>query len=123
MPESPGFELEAREPVGNGARAGQAVALEVHPEEAERCDLLRELRAAGSPARTTRRRPGTMRSRTNWRTVSRIALLLVVEQRVDREEVARIERRRLGGRGHTLMVEDYRAGARWASASASHGLA
>jgi hypothetical protein len=30
--------------------------------------------------------------------------LLVVEQRVDREEVARVERRLLGGRGHGRIV-------------------
>src|SRR5258706_16222823 len=38
------FELQAREPVRDRARTREAVALEVHPEEAELADLGHELR-------------------------------------------------------------------------------
>src|SRR5699024_527029 len=39
----PGLELHAGQTVRGGARAGAAVALEVHPEHAERAELLGQL--------------------------------------------------------------------------------
>ena len=86
-----GLELEAGQAVRDGARARQAVAVEVHPEQAE----LREL--AGSPR--AGRMPCSNQSPTSATTLlahelpHRVAdrALLVVEQRVDREEVERVE--------------------------------
>ena len=66
------LELEAGEAVGDGARAREAVALEVHPEEAELAELGDQL-ARQDPLLEPVADLGKDRSRTNWRTVSRIA--------------------------------------------------
>ena len=95
------LELEAGQAVGNGARARQAVAVEVHAEEPE----LRELRddLAGKDALLepvadvghdllADELPHGVADR----------LLLVVEKGVDRKEVVGVERRKSGCRGHGL---------------------
>src|SRR5206468_2603584 len=98
-------------------------ALEVHAKEAERSDLLDELARQDrllEPFADIRHDP--LAHPTPNRVADR--LLLVVEQRVDREEVARIEVGRLRGRRHGRIVEEgYPAGARRASASDSHDVA
>ena len=88
MPGVAGLELEARQPVGDGARAGQPVAVEVHAEEAERADLLRELARQDpllEPLADLRQDP--LADELPDSVADR--LLLVVEKGVDREEVAR----------------------------------
>ena len=95
-----GLELLAGEAVHDRARARQAVALEVHPEEAE----LRRARRSSSRGRS----PCSNHSPTYGRTRSRDELahgvadraLLVVEEGVEREEVARVELGLLRGRRH-----------------------
>ena len=117
-----GLELEARQPVGDGARARAGRSPRGACRRGRARDLLRELArqdALLEPLADVGHDP--LAHEPAHGVADR--LLLVVEERVDREEVARIERGRLRGRGHTRMVEHYRAGARRASASASHGVA
>ena len=95
-----GLELHAREPVGDGARAREAVSVEVHPEEAE----LARARAMSSRGKI----PFSNQSPTSASTLSRTNCahrvadrpLLVVEERVDREVVERVEGGALGRRRH-----------------------
>src|SRR5207302_6970703 len=117
------LELHAGQPVGHGARARQAVALEVHAEEAELRHFLRELARQDALLEPfADMRHDTLAHPLPDGVPDR--LLLVVEERVDREEVAWVERGLLRGGRHTRIVEDdYRAGASLASASESHALA
>ena len=93
-----GLELQAGEAVGGRARAGAAVALEVHAEHAELAELASRARAGCAPPRTSRRRSGRTRSRTKARTVSRMSRSSSERRRVDGEEVlrAQVGRRRRG---------------------------
>ena len=59
------LELQARQAVGDGARAGEAVAVEVHPEADRASRAPGRSRAGRCPARTSRRpRRGRSRART-----------------------------------------------------------
>ena len=117
----PGLELEARQPVRDGARPGQAIPLEVHAEEAELRHLLRELARQDALLEPfADLGDDSLAHPLPHRVADRF--LLVVEQRVDGEKVAGIERGLLRRGSHTRIVEDgYFAGARLASASESHG--
>ena len=97
------LELHARQPVGDGARTGQAVALEVHPEQAELRKLLREL-AGHDPLLEPL--ADVRKDLLAHELADGVAdrPLLVVEKRVDREEVERVERRRLRRGGHAPIV-------------------
>ena len=92
----------------------------MHAEEPEVRDLFRELAGQDAllePFADLRHDP--LAHPLTHRVPDR--LLLVVEERVDREKVAGVERRRLGGRRHAGIVEeDYWAGASRVSASDSH---
>ena len=94
------LELEAGEAVGDGARAGEAVAVEVHPEEAELRELLDHLAREDAPLEPVADLGhDLLADELAHRVADR--LLLVVEQRVDREEVERVERgQRVGRDGH-----------------------
>src|SRR5215218_9131914 len=101
------LELHAREPVGDGTCAGEPVAVQVHAEEAELRELLRQL-------------AGEDRGLEPVADLGQDALahelphgvadrpLLVVQQRVDREEVTRVERCLLRRRDHAQIVENRR---------------
>src|SRR4029077_18887130 len=98
-----GLELEARQPVRDRACTRKAVAVEVHAEEAELGDLLRELAredALLEPLADVGNDP------LPHEPADGVAdrLLLVVEERVDGEEVAGVELGRLGGDRHAWMV-------------------
>ena len=98
-PRVTGLELEAGQAVRDRARTGQAIALQVHPEEAELRKLLDHL--AGQDALlepVADLGHDLLADELPHRVADR--LLLVVEQGVDREEVERVERNGLlGGRG------------------------
>src|SRR5437868_3791314 len=98
-----GLELHAREAVRDGARAGETVALEMHAEEPELRQLLHELARQDrllEPLTDLREHP------LAHELPHRVAdgAFLVVEEGVDREEVAGIERGRLGGGGHAEIL-------------------
>src|SRR5581483_10903756 len=89
------FELQAREAVGDGTRAGAAVALQVHAEQAEVADLLGHLareRVVFEPLRDVRQH-AVAHERADGVADQP---LVVAEQRVDPEEVGRRGRRRGG---------------------------
>ena len=91
IPESPASSSRHVEAVGDGARAGQAVAVEVHAEETELRELLDHL-AREDPLLepVADLRQDLLADELPHRVADR--LLLVVEQGVDREEVERVER-------------------------------
>ena len=91
------LELQAREAVGGRARAGAAVALEVHAEQPELAQLLRQL-LGNVPASNQSPTSGGSGRATNRRDRVADQPLLVVQQAVDIEKVARIDRRVDGGR-------------------------
>ena len=93
------LELHARQPVGDGARAGQAVAVEVHPEEPELAELRDQL-AREDPLLEPVADLGedVLADELPHRVANRP--LLVVEEGVDREVVERVESRELGRRRH-----------------------
>ena len=102
-----GLELEAREAVRDRARPGQAVSLEVHPEEPELRQLLEDL-AREDPLLepVADLRDDALADELPHGVADRP--LLVVEERVEREEVERVEGRRGGGRGHGSILEPTR---------------
>src|SRR5581483_2614506 len=89
-----GLELHARQAVHDGARARQAVALEMHAEEAELRELLREL---ARQDRLLEPLADLGEDAVAYELAHGVAdrALLVVQEGVDREEVARVEARRL----------------------------
>ncbi len=94
-PASPGLELHAGQPVGDRARAGQAVAVEVHAVEAELGELGEEL-AREDPLLepVAHVREDVLAHELPDGVSDR--LLLVVEELVDREVVEGIEGGELG---------------------------
>ena len=98
-----GLELLADEPVHDRARLGQAVALEVHPEQAEPRELGDQLGgklAALEPLADVRL--DLLRDELAHGVADRA--LLVGEEGVEREEVARVELGLLRGRRHGRIV-------------------
>ena len=119
IPESPASSSDAREPVGDGARAREAVAVEVHPEEAELRELpdhLARQHAALEPVADLGH--DLLADELAHGVADRP--LLVVEERVDREEVERVERcgllGRRGGHGNLRVVDGYRTSG-WTTAA------
>ena len=97
------LELEAGEPVGDRARAGEAVAVEVHAEEAELAQLRHQLARQDpllEPVADVRQH--VLAHEGAHGVADRP--LLVVEQGVDREEVERVERGLLLGHGQGARV-------------------
>jgi hypothetical protein len=100
------LELLADEAVHHRARLGQPVTLEVHPEQAEPRKLRDQLGgklAALEPLADVRL--DLIRDELAHRVANRA--LLVGEEGVEREEVARVELRLLRGRCHPRIVRIY----------------
>ena len=93
------LELEARQPVGDGARAGEAVAVEVHAVQAELAQLREQLARQDALLEPLADLRQHLLAHERAHGVAD-GPLLVVEQRVDREEVAWVERGLLLGHGH-----------------------
>ena len=93
------FELHARQAVGDGAGAGEAVAVEVHPEQTELRELLEDLAREDAFLEPV---PDLVEDVVAHELPDRVAnrALLVVEQCVDCEVVERVESGTLGGRRH-----------------------
>ncbi len=102
-PESPASSSMHASPYWTELAPGEAVALEVHAEEAELRELLDQLAREDpllEPVADVREH--ALADELAHGVADR--LLLVVEERVEREEVARVDRGGLGGDGHGAIV-------------------
>src|SRR6185503_4264242 len=102
-----GLELHAHEAVLDGARAREAVALEVHAEEAELPELLDQL-AREDPLLEPVADLGEHALAHELADGVPDRLLLVVEEGVEPEEVARVEHGLVRGDGHGPIVSSAR---------------
>ena len=93
------LELEARQAVGDGAGAREAVAVQVHAEETELCELGDHLAREDALLEPVSDLGEDLLADELPHGVAD-RLLLLVEERVDREEVEGVESWRGGGRGH-----------------------